>query len=286
MNEPAADHPGVDALCDLDEGLLAGTPGEADIRAHVAGCASCADFIALLATTREQLAALPAEPMPAEVAVRIDAALAREATRDAEPAPVTVAVVTPMDSARRTRRPRWVRSAGAVAAGIALLMAGAVGVNAFNAVNEKSGTISGAAEDNSAPNDSAQRDAGSMRNYTQSTLADDVRALVGGGPAAAGAPQTKSSPSRPLGAQQDAAGPPDLSRLRSPAQLASCVAELTGRQGVAVIAVDYATYEGEPAVIIVLPDADPAVVQAWVVGPGCSTGNPDFRHREVVPRAG
>lgn len=290
MNEPAADHPGIDALCDLDAGLLAGTPGEADIQAHVAGCASCADFIALLATTREQLAALPAVPMPPDVAERIDAALASEATSDQsandESAPATVAGVTPLGSAR-SRRPRWVRGASAVAAGIALLVAGAVGVDALTAGNEKSGTVSGAAEGNSAPNDRAQRDTGSARNYTSATLADGVRALVGDRNIAARPPQPKSaSPPLPLGAQPDAVDPPDLRRLRSPAQLASCVAELTGRAGVRPLAIDYATYDGEPAVIIVLPDADPAVVQAWVVGPGCSTGNPDLRHREVVPRTG
>lgn len=283
MNEPAADHPGFDALCDLDEGLLAGTPAEADVQAHVAGCASCADVIAALAATRAQLAALPAEPMPADVAERIEAALASEA----ETAPTPAAVVTPLDPARRSRKPRWVRGAGAVAAGVALLMAGAVGIGVLNAVNEKPETTSGAAEGNSAPSDSTQRDAGNVPNYTSATLADGVRALVAGGPAAVAAPQAKSaSPSPRLNTKQDAAAPPDLDRLRSPAQLASCVAELAGRQGAAPLAVDYARYEGEPAVVIVLPDADPAVVQAWVVGPGCSTGNPDFRHREVVRRAG
>lgn len=283
MNEPTAGHPGVDALCELDEGLLAGTPAEADVLAHVADCASCADFIATLTATRVRLAALPAEPMPADIAERIDAALAGEA----QTTPGAAGVVTPLDHARRTRAPRWVRGAGAVAAGIALLTATAVGVGTFTTVNEKSGTISGAAEGNSTPTDSAQRDADSVPNYTQATLADGVRALVAGQSGAAGAPQSKSaSPSRPLNTQQDAPVPPDLQRLRSPAQFASCIAELAGRPGVSPLAVDYARYEGEPAVVIVLPDADPAVVQAWVVGPGCSTGNPDFRHREVVPRAG
>lgn len=291
MSEPVVDHPGDDALCDFDEGLLAGTPAEADVQSHVAGCAFCADFIALLSSTREQLAALPAVPMPADVVERIHAALATEAAVDAEQASQPAAAVTSLDAARSSRRsrgPRWTRGAGAVAAGIALLMAGAVGFSALNSGNEKSGTISSSIEGgNSAPkSDGSGRDA-LAQNYTRATLADGVRALVTGRSAAVGVPQTKSASPQPLGTQQqDKVGPPDLARLRSPAQLAACIAELTGRPGVAPLAVEYATYEGEPAVIIVLPDADPAVVQAWVVGPGCSTDNPDFRHREVVPRAG
>lgn len=298
MNEPATGHPDVDTLSDLDEGLLAGTPAEAAAQSHVAGCASCADFIALLASTREQLGALPATPMPADVVARIDAALAGEAARraapdaalnvapDAEPAPQPAAVVTSLDSARRSRAPRWMRASGAVAAGIALLMAGAIGYGALTTVTEKSGTISSAEGGNSAPNGAgAARDA-LTKNYTQATLAAGVRALVDNRTAAAIAPQTKSVSPMPLGAQQDRVGPPDLDRLRAPAQLAACITELASRPGVAPLAVDYATYEGQPAVIIVLPDADPTAVQAWVVGPACSTGNPDIRHREVVVRAG
>lgn len=295
MSEPIAEHPDADVLCDLDEGLLAGRGDEADVQAHVAACASCADFIALLGTTREQLAAVATEPMPADVATRIDAALATEAARGAPGAPDApdvsdtadeVAVVTPLRPARRSARSRWLPATGAVAAGIALLMAGAVGLGIVN-------STSGGNQPSSA-NSERQADGGggapanaSVRNYTSESLASGVRMLVAGQAwAGVDRPAGPSATPLPLGTEQDTAAPPDLDRLRAPVPLAACVAELAGKPGVSPLAVDYAAFEGQPAVVIVLPDADPALLQAWVVGPACAPGNTDLRRREVVRRAG
>jgi len=286
VTEPATDHPGADALCDLDEGLLAGTTGEAELQAHVAVCAACADFLAMLATTRARLAAVADEPMPPDVAARIDAALAAEAAVSSDRASSEGAVVTPL-RARRSQRSRWLPGAGAVAAGVALLMAGAIGIGAITSIDRRSGPISGAAGDRSASTGGAPRETSGVRNYTPLTLADGVRALVGSEATAIGPPQGKQSGRpAPQGAQQDAVRSADLARLRAPDQLAACVAELAGKQGVPPLAVDYARFQGAPAVLIVLPGPDAATVAAWVVGPACTTGRADLRRYQVVPTTG
>ncbi|MDI3402761.1 anti-sigma factor [Streptomyces cavernicola] len=79
----AAEHPDVSELSDLTEGLL--PPSRtSDVRDHVAGCELCADVLDSLTEIRDLLGTLPGPPqMPADVAGRIDAALAAEALLDA-----------------------------------------------------------------------------------------------------------------------------------------------------------------------------------------------------------
>lgn len=76
-------HPDVSEIADLAEGLLAPSRA-ADVQNHLDGCALCADVHTSLAEIRGLLGTLPGPPrMPADVAGRIDAALAAEALLDA-----------------------------------------------------------------------------------------------------------------------------------------------------------------------------------------------------------
>ncbi|MBM7167221.1 hypothetical protein JQK87_02045 [Streptomyces sp. G44] len=79
----SAGHPEVAEISDLTEGLL--SPSRtSDVRRHLDGCALCADVYASLEEIRGMLGTLPGPPrMPADVAGRIDAALAAEALLDA-----------------------------------------------------------------------------------------------------------------------------------------------------------------------------------------------------------
>ncbi|MBX7467854.1 hypothetical protein K1Y80_17445 [Streptomyces sp. MAG02] len=72
-------HPDVSEISELTEGLL--PPSRtADVRRHLEGCALCADVRASLEEIRDLLGTLPGpQRMPADVAGRIDAALAAEA---------------------------------------------------------------------------------------------------------------------------------------------------------------------------------------------------------------
>ncbi|RII06936.1 hypothetical protein DSC45_34870 [Streptomyces sp. YIM 130001] len=94
----AAGHPDVSEISDLTEGLLAASRA-AELQQHLDGCELCADVHASLAEIRGLLGEIPSTPrMPADVAQRIDAALAAEALLDAtapdasEPATASVPV--------------------------------------------------------------------------------------------------------------------------------------------------------------------------------------------------
>ncbi|MFI6702286.1 hypothetical protein ACIBJC_25510 [Streptomyces sp. NPDC050509] len=78
-----AQHPDVSEISDLAEGLLP-PARSADLRQHLDGCVLCADVHDSLEEIRGLLGTLPGPPrMPADVAGRIDAALAAEALLDA-----------------------------------------------------------------------------------------------------------------------------------------------------------------------------------------------------------
>ncbi|MFD9813183.1 hypothetical protein [Streptomyces sp. NPDC059080] len=82
------EHPEVSEISDLTEGLL--PPARtAVLRAHLESCTLCADVFASLEEIRGLLGTLPGPvPMPAEVAGRIDAALAAEALLNTTPEPL------------------------------------------------------------------------------------------------------------------------------------------------------------------------------------------------------
>ncbi|GGV49716.1 hypothetical protein GCM10010277_43900 [Streptomyces longisporoflavus] len=90
----SAGHPEVAEISDLTEGLL--TPSRTlDVRQHLDGCELCADVYDSLEEIRGILGTLPGPPrMPADVAGRIDAALAAEALLDSI-APGSAEVVEP-----------------------------------------------------------------------------------------------------------------------------------------------------------------------------------------------
>lgn len=74
-----AEHPDVSEISDLTEGLL--SPARSvEVREHLDGCPLCADVHESLEEIRGLLGSLPGPPrMPADVAARVDAALAAEA---------------------------------------------------------------------------------------------------------------------------------------------------------------------------------------------------------------
>jgi hypothetical protein len=84
------EHPEVAEISALAEGILP-PDRSADVRGHLDDCVLCADVRASLDEIRNLLGTLPGPPrMPADIAGRIDAALAAEALLDS----------TPRDSAR------------------------------------------------------------------------------------------------------------------------------------------------------------------------------------------
>src|SRR3954464_10036253 len=109
-------HPDLDRLADLD----AGVDVEPDVRAHAAGCAECQRSLSALRATRDELAALPTVSMPADVADRVDAALANTAGEQ------TDGTVVPLSDIRERKRRGGLVAGGVAASVIAALIAAVV----------------------------------------------------------------------------------------------------------------------------------------------------------------
>jgi hypothetical protein len=260
-------HLSADALADLQEGLLDDAAARS-ADAHLDRCERCA-------ADQQALAALPgllagtadAGPVPADVATRLEAALATEARSTA--AAVTV---TPLGTARRPARGMRVLQAAAV---LVLLLAGVgLGVSAI----QGGGGDSGQTADSAGGSAAAQPDDGSFpvtasgRNWSEDTVTAAVPEIVAGrlGPPVretaadrAGADGEEAEASREL-----AANP--AGRLAGGPELAECVTALNDGP-VTPVAVDLASWQGQPAAVVVLPTpGDPATVDTWVVAPDCA----------------
>jgi hypothetical protein len=268
----SAPHVTLEALANLDEGLLVPAQ-EQRIRTHLAGCPHCSARLESVVGIRAALGAAPPARLPADVGARLDAALAGAGGASR---------ITHREIGPTHRRPtRWRPSGGLLATGaaasIVLLLFTALAAGAL-----RGGP--GGATSNSAARDttSAARQPGadvparavtaSGRNYTAATLRAALPALLG--------QQDASAQSRKSSAAQT---PPGLAGRAS--QLGPCVAELAGRGGVTPLAVDVAKYAGQPAVVVVLPEAGPAkVLDVWVVRPGCTRGDPQLIYFTRLPR--
>jgi hypothetical protein len=228
------------------------------------------------------LATLADVPVPPDVAARIGAALADQPPLD----PGTAKVVD-----ISSRRRRWVRlGAGttAAAATVAAIFAGVIALSNSNGANNSAGTASrpefaapGApGGENQALSGGAPLVLHSGTDYTPATLPDAAggRAGAGGGPAApsprvgAGAKDSPQTPPMP-----DAAGAGSgLARLGDPAALRACLDAIVKVHGGTPSVVDYARYQGRPALIVVLAGTPQQVV---VAGPDCGlTGPAEIYH--------
>ncbi|MEV7597682.1 hypothetical protein AB0O91_09910 [Kitasatospora sp. NPDC089797] len=77
-------HPTVEKLADLAEGLVEPAAAADALHRHLAGCAECRETVDALAEVQALLGAVEPEPMPADIAARLTAALAEEAHATAD----------------------------------------------------------------------------------------------------------------------------------------------------------------------------------------------------------
>ncbi|KAB2344673.1 anti-sigma factor family protein [Actinomadura rudentiformis] len=253
-------HYDYDTLADLAEGLLEDDQA-ASVNAHLDTCAECRDRSADLADVSRILAEAPVPSMPAELAARIDTAIAAESMSNA----------TVVSLEQRRGRRHW-RILSAAAATVVVLGGGAmVGKAALNGSgdNDHSATAHSPVTDRKDSNSGAPQGAApsertqtlgesgqpkvagpytvsrSGTDYRQGQLNQQVARLFGKGPELkAGGGQT-----------------PDP-------QLAQCVSTITG--GKKPDLVDVAKYEGSDATVIALAGAKPGTWNVWAVGPNCS----------------
>ncbi|WP_314243192.1 anti-sigma factor family protein [Streptomyces kutzneri] len=275
-------HPDVSEISDLTEGLL--SPSRtAEIRRHLGDCALCADVRASLEEIRSLLGTLPGPArMPADVAGRIDAALAAEALLDAtQPRVPAVPADQPHTPAREVSRGtspaghptgptgpgrRRARRRIAVLTGLAGAAACALGIFLFGDFSD--GPTHGTAASDSAARPSAA--AAGEGNYTAQGLQDSVRQLIAGGQGAKKVPEEQNNT---LGLENTAPAPGDQ---RAAPSVPACVQQATGRPDTP-LATERGSYQGTPVYLLVLPHpADSARVDAYLVDTACEqTGSAD-----------
>jgi hypothetical protein len=127
----------------------------------------------------------------------------------------------------------------------------------------------------------------SGRSYTAANLEANVRGVAAGAPPAAtsqGVPGAQA-PGGAATPQRLGGTPEPLARLRTKAGLAACLRELSAGADGRPLVVDYATYQGGPAMVVVYPGG-PASYHVFVVGPRCAAANADLRQFANVPRRG
>jgi hypothetical protein len=283
----------LDRLADFVGGALDGTPDAADVRRLVdtdpRWAAAYAALVTADATIRAELTALGAErvPVPADVAARLDAALASAwAPRHAN--------VVHLDHERRRRRRQW---AVALSAAAAVVVCGFGGVAALQTLQHSSGGAGTSAaqrdtEAKGAPSPATADNLGggavagapviaSGNDYRPETLGQVTRV-----PAAPAAPNDTSGQKSTLGSTERVPGPAELTRLTDPAARAMCLDAIVREYGGRVALVDYARFEGTPALVVVLDGAPAATGRRWVVvvGPTCGVGNAinDERYHAAV----
>ncbi|MFF8896233.1 hypothetical protein ACF082_01905 [Streptomyces lydicus] len=289
------EHPEVSEISDLTDGLL--SPSRtADLRGHLATCALCDDVYASLEEIRGLLGTLPGPTrMPADVAGRIDAALAAEAlldrttagagvavSRETVTAPVRVSRETDVEapsapslatrpagrprgatgpgrrtpSGRSSRARRWPR--------VLLGTAAAAAVLSFGGLLIQNVALDGTQADHpNRPTATTEKATGGPGGLTAASLGSHVQALLASKPKSPHKSPgigARSSPETPLRGSADT--------------IPSCVRLGIGRPE-APLASSHTRYQGKDAYIVVLPDpANAQRVSAYVVASSCVSATP------------
>ncbi|MEU9142465.1 hypothetical protein [Streptomyces sp. NPDC048349] len=275
-------HPDVSEISDLTEGLLSPTRS-AEILRHLGECALCADVRASLEEIRALLGTLPGPArMPADIAGRIDAALAAEALLDAttpkaSPAGERPAAARPRpadrDVSRETSPPghptgpsgpgrRRARRRIAVLAGLAGAAACALGIFLFG---DLSGPPAQTAHDAAS---SAAQPHTADGGYTAQGLPETVRRLLASENDAGAVPDEQN---KTYGLENSPPGAGVAPNDRRAAPVPACVQKATGRTD-APIATERGSYQGTAVLLLVLSHpGDTSRVDAYLVDSGCET---------------
>jgi hypothetical protein len=77
--------------------------------------------------------------------------------------------------------------------------------------------------------------------------------------------------------------PAALAALQTPDGLTACL-DVNQIPAATVLALDYASYEGTPALLVVTPAAVPDQLDVWVLGGGCGASDPGVVTYLRVPK--
>lgn len=260
MNE----HLSLDALSDV----LAGEYSD-----HLDSCAVCRTEVdalrAAMSPVALALASLRDPEPPAWLADRLTAAVAAQRLNDPDPAvsvaqsAVAASTVTPLTPHRN--RVRWLPVGAGLAAAAALVVGGVVLVNR-----------GGDPPTTTASHPSYRSNStGSDYRKDGTLLAAELPGLLAGTVTTdrVGAATKQASPVNGLAAPQPAgaASVDPLANLRATAGLAACLTALSDAKDPGLpLALDYATFEGQPALVVILPASKPRKVDVFVVGAACA----------------
>jgi anti-sigma factor RsiW len=249
----------LDRLADYAAGLLDPTQA-AEVEELIASDPAWADTFAALTAAqplvRRALADLATPPVPADVVARLDAAF---------PAAGGADMVRMSVRPARPRR-RWARigvAATAVAAGVAVCVGGLTLVRGHQIGGTPSSNMNAgkAAAPAVSPNVRPAIRASGTDYTPQSVTSVALRADTQGQ-----APDL-AQPSRPRAASEANAVPAELRRLSDPANLQVCLGQLSVAHHGTPTLVDFARYQGRPALVVVLSGTGAGEVV--VVGPDC-----------------
>lgn len=266
-------HLDLDALADV---LADGPAG--DSAAHLASCEACRarldELAGALPAVGTALAALPAPVPPAGLEERVLAAVAA-ADR------VGAADVLPMTR----RRTRWLPALGAVAAAAALVTGGVL-------VAQQGGGRQATSDNLAAGTRYAVSSSGTDYHGTPASLSAALPGLLAG---RATAPKAQNAPAPTAADAKEGApqapglaitsGQDPLAALRTTSGLARCLASLTDPADEGLpLALDYASFEGTPALVVVLPSNKPGKVDVMVVPAGCAQADGQVLYFTRLPK--
>ncbi|MFI6129927.1 hypothetical protein [Micromonospora sp. NPDC051141] len=310
-----------DLLADYLGGALDGTPEQATVARLVeqdpAWRAAYADLAGALDLVHAELAdwaSSSAPELPVAVADRITAALAgagpapaadhvpEPAGRDATP------VTVPTQPGRTTRPPgtvtrpdrhtgpgrrtrRWARVAGPVALAAASVAAVGLGVGRLSDTGGDSSTAGRPAGEAAPAAGAPYRTTGpavrSGTDWTPERLGRDAKAMSARPDMAGPSGAADNGRETPLATDKYRVGAVGgLDRLARPEALAACLTAIGAEHGAAPLTVelvDYARFQGSPALVVTFSDAGGAR-WAWVSGPECGVpgSGADTRFRTRV----
>ncbi|WP_316522250.1 hypothetical protein [Kitasatospora brasiliensis] len=311
--DPTEDHPPVERLADLAEGLIDSPEALAALRRHLDGCAECRETVEALAEVQALLGEVETPPMPADIAARLDAALAEAAAgtaaEAAEPqregataghraeAPArSVPAAVPSAAPRsdrpagrpvgrpgsgtgpgRSRRRRFALLLGSAVALAALGLGGALLLHPGDR-SDGGTTVAGAVPTATATADDrgarTPHATGAGPDYREDELVTRIQQLLARSQSAPGLSATGPARSETVLPAQSEGIRPEPASPADPA----CPAPATGTP----LAIDRGSYRGAPVDVLVYPLPDrPGYVDVYLRSPDCG---PVVLHQAVPSR--
>ncbi|MDG6101266.1 hypothetical protein Daura_51380 [Dactylosporangium aurantiacum] len=277
-----------DLLADFVGGALDGTPAADDVRRLISTDQGWAEAYGALVTAevavRDQLTELGAAPVPvpADVEQRLNAALQAAVLAPASGAPVLD--LARAREARRRRTQRWVIG---LATAAAVLVCGGLGIRV--AIDQQSANLDTATSaSDGGKGEAAPQQLPPTSGGTRTSTRSDAALVASGqdyGPGTVGQLAQASPPAPAIAGEGSGSAdlsksskpnavPEQLRRLQDPVARAACLNAVVGEYGGQVALVDYARFEGRPALVVIVDGTRLGAGKRLVlaVGPDCGIG--------------